>query len=96
MRRSLSGPERALLLVARRFFFFGQLVVPDVIAKPQFGGQRLGLSNADFPAFFQKLLNKRVIGIFLWNIFHALKLLRKKRLGNGSTPGKTPPKTKGV
>ena len=64
------------LLVARGFFFFGQLVVPSIVAQAQFGRKRLGFTFADLATLVQKFLNKRVIGGFFWNIFHADTLRR--------------------
>jgi len=68
-----------LFLIARRFFFAGQFVVPGIIAQPQFAWKRFGFADTDLAAFVQKLLNKGVIGIFLWNLFHggSLAVLRQ-------------------
>ena len=57
--------------VAGRFFFARELVVPGVVAQAQFTGQGLGFSNTDFSAFFQKFLNKCVIGGFFGNVLHT-------------------------
>ena len=62
------------LFVAGRFFFFGQLVVPLVVAQAKLRGQRFGFADADFAAIFQEFLNKRIISGFFWDMFHDFKL----------------------
>lgn len=62
------------LLATRGFLFFRQFVVPTVVAQTQLAWQRFGLSDADFAALLQKFLNKRFIGRFFWDMFHALQL----------------------
>ena len=60
----------ALLFVARRFFVFGQLVVPLVVGKAKFRRGRFGFANADFTALIQKFLNECIIGSFFGDMFH--------------------------
>ena len=63
-----------LFLVARGFFFFGQLVVPNIFAEAKFRWRRFGFANTDFAAVVQKLLNKRVICGFFRDMFHVVML----------------------
>lgn len=58
------------LLIPRGLFFFGQFVVPNIVAQTQFRFKRFGLSNADFAAFVQELLNKGIIRCFFGDMFH--------------------------
>ena len=62
------------LLVARGFFFAGQLIVPSVVTQPQLAWKWLGFANADLAALIQKLLNKRLICCFLGHMFHRASL----------------------
>lgn len=45
------------LLIPCRLFFFGQLVVPNIVTQTQFGFKRFGFSDVHLAAFVQKLLN---------------------------------------
>ena len=60
-----------LFLVARGFFFFGQLVVPNILAQAKLGWRWFGFANTDLAAVVQKFLNKRVICGFFWDMFHV-------------------------
>ena len=66
-------PEALFLgAVAGGFFFFGHLVVPDIVAQAQLAWHGFGFANADCSTLVQKFLNKSVIGGFFWNMFHAV------------------------
>ena len=65
---------RASLLVARRFFFFGERLVPDILTQSQSRVRRLGFTFGHFAALVQVLLNKRVIGGFFFHLFHGVML----------------------
>ena len=73
-KRSATPKPRALiarsLLVARGFFFFGQRLVPNILAQPKTRVQRFGFALADFAALVQIFLNKRFVGGVFWNMFH--------------------------
>ena len=54
--------------------FCSAAVETGVVAQAQLAGQGFGLSNTDFPAFVQKLLNKRIIGGLFGNMLHDATL----------------------
>ncbi len=58
-----------LLFIARRFFVFGQRLVPNVLGDPKLGLHWLSYAFLDLATLFQKLLNKRVIGIIFRYLF---------------------------
>ena len=58
------------IFIARRLFFFGQFVVPSIIAETQLAGKRLCLANADFSTLVQKFLNEGIVSGFFGNLFH--------------------------
>jgi hypothetical protein len=80
-----------LFLIARGFFFFGQLVVPNILAQAKFGWRRFCFANFNFAAIVQKFLNKRVICGFFWDMFHGDMLtacmggLSRTNLSNGGS-----------
>ena len=60
-----------LLLLERGFFFLGQFVVPSVLAQTQLMWKWLGFADADLATLVQEFLNKRVICVFFWDMFHT-------------------------
>lgn len=70
-RRNLRKNLAGLFLVAGGFFFFRQLVVPNILAQAKLRWCRLGFANGNFAAIVQKFLNKRVICGFFWDMFHG-------------------------
>ena len=63
-------PLKGSLFLARCFFFFGQSVVPRIIAQTQLAWERLGFPDADLAAVVQEVLNKRIIRGFFGDFFH--------------------------
>ena len=59
-----------LFFIARRFFVFGQRLVPHVLGNPKLGLHWLGYAFLDLATLLQKLLNKRVIGVVFRYLFH--------------------------
>jgi hypothetical protein len=64
------------LLIARGFFFFGQLIVPSIVTQTQLARKRFGFSDTDLAALVQEFLNKRIIRGFFRDMFHQDKLSR--------------------
>lgn len=73
------------LFVARGFFFFGQRLVPNILAEPKARIRRFGFAFADFAALVQKFLNKRIIGGFFFDMFHRRNLAGAPSRGNNLT-----------
>ena len=71
----LVSPVPRSLLIAGGFLFFGQLVVPNILAQPQLGWKRFGFAYADFATFVKEFLNKGIICVFFGNLFHNRVLL---------------------
>ena len=59
-----------------RLFFTCEFVVPNIVAQAQFRRRGFGFANAHFATLVQEFLNKRVIGGFFFNMFHAKKRTR--------------------
>ena len=57
--------------IACSFLFFCEFVVPLIITKAELCRRRLGFTMADLAAIIQKLLNKRFISCFFWDVFHS-------------------------
>ena len=74
--------DRASLLVARGFFFFGQRLVPNVLAKTQRRVKRFGFAFADLAAFVQVFLNKCFVSGVFGYMFHKHFLTVQKARGN--------------
>ena len=52
-------------------FFFGQRLVPNILAQTKLRTRGFGFALRDFTAIFQKFLNKRIIGVFFLDMFHG-------------------------
>ena len=57
--------------IACSFLFFCEFIVPLIITKAELCRGRLGFTMADLTAIIQKLLNKRFISCFFWDVFHS-------------------------
>ena len=55
--------------IACSFLFFCEFIVPLIITKAELCRRRLGFTMADLTAIIQKLLNKRFISCFFWDVF---------------------------
>ena len=64
------------LLIARFFLFFGQFVVPSIVAQTQLAWKWFRLANADLSALIQEFLNKHIIRGFFRDLFHEEVLNR--------------------
>ena len=71
-RSSLNNASLGLcFFIACSFLFFCEFVVPLIITKAELCRRRLGFTMADLTAIIQKLLNKRFISCFFWDVFHS-------------------------
>jgi hypothetical protein len=60
-----------LFFVFNGFFFFGQLVVPIIIANAQFAGHGLGFAFFHLAPLFKELLYQIFVGAFFRHVVHC-------------------------
>ncbi|MGJ8587502.1 MAG: hypothetical protein ACSHXW_05065 [Yoonia sp.] len=71
-----------LFFVAGSFLFFGQLVVPDIVAQTKLGRQRFGFADIDLATFLQEFLNQGIVSGFFRDMFHGVTLAEQARRSN--------------
>ena len=71
-----------LFFVAGGFLFFGQLVVPNIVAQTKLGRQRFGFADIDLAAFLQEFLNQGIVSGFFRDMFHGVTLAEQARRSN--------------